>query len=1260
MKKSLGVFAWLFIGVSMLFAQLTPDQQAEMILSSARKAYAEKNFPVAVTRFREFADRFPMHKENNSARFWLALSQLALPMKDRNEAEIVGTLQRLAADVKFEERPAAAFQYALMLRNLGLREIANVQGGPQGTPQEIQQRELTLKQRLDQAAVAYAAALPLLQGEAKAPGEKDLGEPWELVARVRCDWAEMLLRQGKLKETLAAAEPFLADANLTRSRYKDFGRYLYAHAAFLMGDMPTAQKTLTMLAPFASPEYGPHARYLLARTFHLAEERGDALANYEGVLADQQKHLTNAALMLKEPQRFNNDPVKRAEFEEFLKRPAPDHLARATLYLGVLLYEAGRFAEAKTRFQEFVKTFPQQPLKLDAEVRIGFCQVQLKEYAEAIKTLQPLTDKDAVADQANFWIGKAQLALCPDPATKWNEYRAQAGNAINSMRIASDRTSKLPDSPEVRARRGEIALEVADIFHSIKEPKSAADVYNAILVNKFLPEREEELTLRLIQALHQLGDYNESDKRCKTFFESYPKSSLLAPAAFTYAENAIFRAAAYEKSTAPSPDRNKQLSAHYDEAFKRLESVVREHPDFSKIPLVRYTIGLTHYRQGDFDKAFKAWNDIPSSDRVGDLALASYLMADCVLRRTPAVLPDDADGIATGKVEEQLRTASDLLEAFVAGNPKHADTPDALLKLGLCQQRRAGMVVDPMDKQAFLGGARATYERLVKEFPASPSTPTAVFERAKVLFILGDGNGAINELRRFQQDPLKSARVAPLAMINLATILRAQNNPVAAADLLQKTRELYEVPLGADPTRASWVASLRFHQAVALREAGKLPESRAVFQAVVGAAPKTPEGVEAALRAGQSMKEEGMLRVEAGRKMLANPKEAPNAAPAIADGFRLIREGAQFLEQATDQFKDMTTANETRARMLYDAAWGWRLASEVDAREAKQALLRELNAKVGPKGVKTLVFDVPLKQVPLQKSESKARDLYKRMVEQFSDVPLAIDARLELAELLSQREEFDPALALLTEALDREPNVDVMEKIRLRLGAVHAAKGNIKGALTQFETVAHNLKSQNLPWAHYRIAETMLQNKDYAGAIKRLIPFRDDAPFTQVPGLTDRALLRLGQAYAFNNDPGLSAQAYQKLLTVFPNSPWVDEARFGLGWAMQKQGSLEEAGGHYKAVVDRTAAEIATRAILQIGLIRMEQKRHHEAALAFLIVPNTYGFSEQSAVALLHAADAFREAGLRDQMVGTLQRVMNEYPNSDFANEAKQRLEKKQ
>ena len=55
--------------------------------------------------------------------------------------------------------------------------------------------------------------------------------------------------------------------------------------------------------------------------------------------------------------------------------------------------------------------------------------------------------------------------------------------------------------------------------------------------------------------------------------------------------------------------------------------------------------------------------------------------------------------------------------------------------------------------------------------PPAPLRPQAVFERAKCLAQAGDPNGAINELQRFTAE-LKAAPVAPMAVLELATLLR--------------------------------------------------------------------------------------------------------------------------------------------------------------------------------------------------------------------------------------------------------------------------------------------------------------------------------------------------------------------------------------------------------------------------------------------------------------------------------------------------------
>ena len=74
---------------------------------------------------------------------------------------------------------------------------------------------------------------------------------------------------------------------------------------------------------------------------------------------------------------------------------------------------------------------------------------------------------------------------------------------------------------------------------------------------------------------------------------------------------------------------------------------------------------------------------------------------------------------------------------------------------------------------------------------------------------------------------------------------------------------------------------------------------------------------------------------------------------------------------------------------------------------------------------KVIESDVPLKDVPVQPAENSARAQYETLIATFADLPLAGDARYELAELYAQHGEYEPAIKILGEALDREPPADL-------------------------------------------------------------------------------------------------------------------------------------------------------------------------------------------------------------------------------------------
>jgi TolA-binding protein len=1252
----------LAVGASRSAAQLSQDQAAAMLLGSARRAYNEKNYAFAAERFREFLSKHGGHKDANAARYGLALCLIDGPAKDYNGA--LQQLQPLAGERAFAEHPYVLYYLGLSQRGLGVQEMAMAVA----KPQEANQHRDAARQRFEEASKQFAAAATAL-GERVPKGEpaaKDTPMALEWAARARCDQAEMLLRLHKAKEAEAVAAPFLRDASLRKSRYRSLGLYYHGFSCFLLNDQLAAGRSLSLLTPFTDPVFGTHARYLLARVHHASGERQEAQGHYEGVLADHQKQKQAAAEALKQPERFKDDPQEKARLEQLVNGPSPDHVSRASFFLGVMLYEDGKFAEAVSLLNAFAQQSPRSQLAAEAQLRVGFCQVQLKQFAEAQKTLQPLADKEPrLADQALLWIAKAQ-AESADPANRPALEQALK-SALETLRKAADRANQLANTdPAAKMRRGEILLEMADVHELAHQPKEAAAVCNQILSDKLLPQREEEVTQRLATALHLAGDYNESEKVCVRFREAHPKSVLLPAVLFRHAENAYFSALAADKLPNPS-DRTRERERWNDEAIKRYVVVIEKYPEFAHVHLARYGLGMAFYRKGERDKAREILQSIPAAERNGELALVSYQLADILIRQAPAKA-DDA--LAAGKLEEQLKSAIELLDSFVSNQPNGPQTADALFKLGHCHQRLAALLAQPPDQQKELAGARAAYEQIMQRFAKDPLQPNALFERAKVLARSNDINGAINELRRFLNDPLKTSPVAPMAVLQMATLLRGQNNAAEAAKVLAQCREQHEANLLKDPTRAGWVPRLQYHQGVALREAGKRREAKDVLDLVVRQSAGRPEAADAALHAGQCLREDGERKLTEAKKRLAQANlssaELAAAQRTLDEGTKDVREAVQYILSQAEQLRQKQPTAEARARMLYEAAWGSRILAEQEidnARQKKQQelwqKLRDEVAKKTPPGRQPPYVpppEVPLKMIPLQPAEIEVRKHYQSLIEVFPDVTINADARFELAELYGERGEHDAAIKLLRDALDKEPGPELTDKIRARLGDCLLRKGDAKGALAQFEPVAANAKSAMAAQAKYRAGECHLQRGDAAEAIKQLAVFRDQAPYQNVPGLTDRALLRLGYALGLLKQWDASRQGYEQVVQRFGNGRWVHDARYGIGWAYQNQGQFDNAVNAYNQVVNSVATELAARAQLNIGLCRLAQKRYAEASTALLVVPFTYDYPHLNALALVEAARALAENKQTEQAIKLLERVLRDHPDSESAEAARKRL----
>ncbi len=1138
------------------FAQqpLPPDVQADRLVEAGRKAYADNNRDAARDRFQEVVSKFANTPAANSARYGLALTLVAAPNPDY--AKAADLLQSPANDGNFPDRPAAAHLQGVCHRAAGLAA-----GDKKGAD------------RFEKARQAFNTARDAAQNK-KNP---------ELAARARCDQAEMELRLNRPQDARNTAEPFTKDPALTQVKARKQGLYTHGLACFLLKDLPAAGRSLNQVAPFTDPAYGPHAEYLLGRVLQLSGEAAEAQVHYDAVLAGYEKLKKDAAEALKQPDRFRQNPAEKDRLEALTKK-APEYVAAAAFHGATVNYEAGKFADALPKFDGFARTYPDSPLAADAHLRAGMCLVQLKQYDDANKKLLPLVDLARLSDQALLWLGKAQVqkaAGVPGDGLKLG---------IDLLKQAANRAGQGGNDADGRARRHDALLELADARQSAKEFLAAAQGYEQLWNDgQALPARREELLARLAAAEGLAGRFDRSAQRCDEFVKRYPQSVLTPAVLLRGADNSLARAVEAEKAKA----RPEQLAERYSEAAAKFKEVADKFPEFERANAARFGHGVCAARTANLDEAVKALEAVPVPERTGELATAGYLLADCLIRQAP-LTADDALG--ENQIREKLSNAVGHLEAFLGANPKAAEVPQALLKLGHCTKRLGATLADDNARRQTLERARATFEKLLKDHADTPAAALGRVEQAKVRTLLGDRGGAINDLRPFtQNDKLRADPAAPLAVLHLASLMREENRPGEAAQVLAEARSRYDAELQRDPARAEWAALLKYHHAVALLESNKPAEALPLFDQASQQADGKPVAAEAALRAGQARVAEAKKKLDAARDLVNQAGNDANKKPAALKArdraCELTREAADGMIRRASELHGKLPAHDARARLYYEAAWARRTVAEA----------------LGKDGANDL---------------DQARTAYRGLVEQFKDLSLAVDARLELADTLSDSGDTAGAVKLLKDALEVEPGdkpaaPDTLDRVRLKLGVALAAGGDHAAAAALFEGVAANPKSPLVAQALYRAGEAYLAAGDAPKAVTKLAVFRDKPEFHNRDNVSDRALVRLGQAHLALKQLDPARRSFDALIQRFgAANPLAADARYGLGLASAAENKHDDAIKAFEAVAAATTREVGAQAQVQIGVSRIAQKKYAAAAAGLLAVP----YANEAFPAVGHAA----------------------------------------
>jgi len=1237
--------------------QQDEDRRAAAILNEAKQAAAGRNFPHAINKYREFAGTFPKRPEYAQAKWGMAQAMVDHIDKDWNV--IAQELQQVVELKDLPDRGSAHYWLGVALRITGEQMLDGARGA-KGDAQKEQLAKAT--ERLAQSAHHYSIAEAALTASAPkpAPDAKELPPALDLAAKARAEGAETLCKAGNYKEAAERAKPFVTDPALAKATQRNVGLLALGRALVELKDYPAAFAALAQLAPFEPSSIGVQARVLLARIKSETGERPEAAAEYGAIVAEYTTKLRKATEeSLRNREAWRGKALEQRRAEEMV-RGIPEYVLFAAYEGGRIAFDFGQFGEAQPRLLVAAQHSPEGEAKQKAQLMLGACLAQQKS-PEAEKHLRPL-ESGPLGDQALLWIGRLQRSLADanNAGQSQNQYKAAASSFAKSAELAQ----KLGDAG--KSRRGEALLEQADALVLQKDYKAAAPIYAELAKDGLDADRAEIAAERQIAALAKGGDLAASDAAATAFLTKYPKSMARPTALYWQAQNAYQQGVELAKK----PETQPQAKQLQEKAAAQFQAVAEKYPESAQAGPARFGVGMSYYRRGDWEQAAKFLGAIAESDRSGELSMASYYEAEARLKTLPEGPADDA--LSAARLAGGLEQISRLLSGFVASNDNLPETPDAMLKLADVYQRTAALLADQQAQKQTYQSARETYEKLLQKFPKHPAFAQAVMDRARLIAAVGDAGGAINELNRFRNDAvLAKTDVAPVALVKLAQIMTQHGRAVDAAVMLEKARQQYEPALKADPAKAGVVAQLILAHGLALKESNKPKEALALFETVTKDYASTPEAAEASLASIQVRKADAVAKLRQAREAVAGqPLDKPVDTKVQAQQDEAVKVAADiaaaFVKHA-ERIEEKSAGSDLHVRTLRDAGSTWAAIGEAEVESVRRAKAAESLKKLTDRLAKTPPVgksnsaprpaELKLAAISLTPAEVKAREYYNKALEANPDSRVCDELRIELARTHLSRGEADPAIQLLSAALDKDPPQPQLEFLRVGLGHAYLVKGDTNAALGHAQTALADANHPVRAAAYLLKGVALLQAKNPGEAQQVLSRFIGGAEkYTNAGPVTEEGIFRLGQAFAASNAWPQSREAYERLLARFGASRFANEARFGIAWSLQQEKQFDRAAETFADLTRKSSGELAARAQMQVGLCRAEQKRWKEAATELLAVPATYDYAEFNAQSSLAAASALRELKDNAKAKEVLQRIVTDHPETAWAAEATKRI----
>ena len=964
----------------------------------------------------------------------------------------------------------------------------------------------------------------------------------------------------------------------------------------------------------------------------------EAAASFRHVLATWPQFASldaaqlNLALALYHPAQEAKQPdalkAAAAAFADVISRyPQSKHVPAALYFQAESLYQAGDPTAALPFYRQLLANHPQSELAASAAYALGTAQQELGQAAEAAATLQAFLTAHAEHPQANEV--RLRLGICLESQQKWPEAEAQF-TPLAALADFSYADEALLRQARCTYERGQPDAAVA-LYKSLPQRFPMSKSFGAALLAAGLVEYQKEQFAAAQATLAQAAAAAQSPAAPRAaYWLARTHIRLAQPAQAVAAADAAL--AAHPQSDYTSHLALVRIDALYEQPDQRPATVAlyldfaAKHPDHELAPQAAYMAALAALGVGNRQAAlahataFLANVQFAAHPLVPDV---QFLAAEAHVQSVPALATPVEAATAAG-------TAEQLYRKLIAEHPQHRQAPQAQVRVGLCLY----LAKKHDDAVAYLTPLVAGLKD-----PATLAEAQLVIGRSHA-----DAGRAAAAI-----PPLEAAVTAKPdwtrgdeSLLALAYALRTEKRgPEAAARLTQLN--------AAFPQSRLRDQSLYMLGEIALDEQ-KYDEAVLRYQEAVAAAPQGETASAAALGIGlaQYRKKDYAVAVTAlGNVLTAYPQST--AAPQA----QYLRGMSQLaLKQFDAAAADLNSflAAKPAANDALDARYALAMCQSglLQHAAAAQTLTAILAERPDYPQADRVRYELGFALLEA-KQDAESAAAFRELAAKHPDSPLAAESWYRVGGFHESAEQWTEATVAYTSGLERTAPPDLREKLRFKLGWVQYQAEQFPQAAAAFAAQIAEMPQGELAIdATYLSGECLFRQDMFEAAMPLFVA----VVAAQPAEYHARALYRAGTCTAQLKQWPASQQHYAELIQKFPAFEQINEARYGLGWALQNQEKLAEARTAYEEVTKATDTETAAKSRFMIGECAFREKKYQEAIEHFLEAAVGYPYEEWQALGHFEVGRCFIELMDKAQAIAALETVVAQYPNHPKAQDA--------